>query len=207
MQTFAKPLAALLLISAAATPAAFAAESAYTDLDLDRCQKIAEHELGVSLKCKGYKGYPVYFAESDLRQSVFFGHLGQAIIDDGFESFSPFNRVNTKVEWRLDGTGRPFAAILRWFIENPNDQGIPTKASEGQVLVISKVAQQDDGIGCVVGYVDALVNKDANSLARQVADTEAQSFGCGYNESFWYGKRGDKSGEPTHNLPEGLSGE
>lgn len=180
-------------------------ESVYTDLDLDRCQTIATDEMGALMKCRGYKDYPIHFAEGDLRQSVLYGPVRAELIEGAFESFAAFNHIHTKVEWRLDASGRPFAAILRWFIENVGDTGMPTKEAEGQVLVISRVAQPQDGLSCVVGYVDALSNANANELARAVADREARDFACGVQEAMWFGKRGEKASEETHVWPEGLS--
>lgn len=198
------PTVLFLGSTALAQPAA-ANESVYTDLDLDRCQTIATDEMGASMKCKGYKDYPIHFAEGDLRQSVLYGPVRAELIEGAFESFAAFNHINTKVEWRLDASGKPFAAILRWFIENVGDTGMPTKEAEGQVLVISRVAQPEDGLSCVVGYVDALSNPKANELARQVADGEASDFDCGFQEAMWIGKRGEKASEETHVWPEGLS--
>ena len=184
---------------------AMANESVYTDLNLDRCQTIAADEMGASMKCRGYDDYPIYFSEGDLRQSVLYGPVRAELIEGAFASFAAFNHINTKVEWRLDASGKPFAAILRWFIENVGDTGMPTKEAEGQVLVIARVAQPEDGLSCVVGYVDALSNPKANELARQVADGEASDFACGFQEAMWIGKRGEKASEETHVWPEGLS--
>ncbi|WP_416797220.1 hypothetical protein [Ciceribacter azotifigens] len=196
-------LLAAALIWPVITHAAQANDSAYTDLDLDKCRTVAEDEMGASLLCRGYAGYDVHFAESDLRQSILYGAVDKILENEVFESFEVFNHVGSKIEWRRDTTGTPFATILRWFTENVDDQaGMPTKESTGQVLVISRVAQPGDGLGCVVGYVDALSNPDANELARKVADEQAQDFACGRDKSTWFGKRGDKSGEPTYVWPE-----
>lgn len=184
---------------------ALANESVYTDLDLDRCQTIAADEMGAMMKCRGYKDYPIHFGEGDLRQSVLYGPVKDELIEGAFESFGAFNHINTKVEWRLDASGKPFAAILRWFIENVGDTGMPTKEAEGQVLVVSRVAQREDGLSCVVGYVDALSNANANELARKIADGEAPDFACGVQEAMWEGRRGEKTSEPTHVWPEGLA--
>ena len=43
---------------------------------------------------------------------------------------------------------------------------------------MSKVGQPGIVDACVVGYVDALANPQANDLARQVADTMADGFAC-----------------------------
>jgi hypothetical protein len=172
--------------------------STYTKLDLDTgCEQISSNEVGGSFRCAGHDGYPVHFAEGDLRQSVFFGHVGDWHAERAWESFGQFNYVNDTIEWRLKD-GVPFAAILRWFIENPNpDTGSPDEAHRGQVLVVSRVAQPADGNGCVVGYVDALANGDANTLARQVADTLAEGFACRADEPRYHGNRGPLGGDPT----------
>ena len=68
---------------------------------------------GGSAKCKGYKQFPIYFSEGDLRQTVRYGFVDPE--SKHWESFSEFNHINDTVEWRL-ADGRPFATILRWFI-------------------------------------------------------------------------------------------
>lgn len=188
-----------------AAHAGFASDSAYTKLDLDNCDEISADDISISTRCPGYRDYDVYFVEGDLRQSLHYGPIRQEIIDDAFESFAPFNYVNDTIEWRLGADGRPFAAIQRWFIENPGPDGTPTKETTGQVLVVSRVAQPDDGLGCVIGYVDALANSEANVLARRIADNEARDFACGYQERQWYGNRGEKAGEEIFSWPQNLT--
>lgn len=203
--SFAPPV---VLVALCALPqGALANDSTYTDLDLDKCKTVASDDMGAIMLCRGYRDYDVHFAEGDLRQSVFYGPLDKKLQEQAFESFEPFNHIGTKIEWRLDGSGKPFATILRWFVENVGPEGVPTEASTGQVLVVSRVAQQADGLGCVVGYVDALANPNANELARKFADDEAKDFACGYQEATWKGKRGDKAADPTHVWPEGFAKE
>lgn len=181
----------------------FANDSTYSDIDFDTCEKLQEDDLGVFLKCNGLRDYPVHVKEGDLRQSVQFGPVSNLWLDDSFETFGPFNSTGTKIEWRLGRDGLPFATILRWFISNPDpDTGIPEKSSEGQVLVISRVAQPGDGASCVVGYVDALANASANTLARETADRLAPGFICGTDTPEYHGKRGERAGEPSRSLPE-----
>ncbi len=195
---------AIMALAIAALPKAILAnDSVYTDLDLDNCQTLAEDPMGVSLKCKGYRGEPVYFKEGDLRQSVFYGRVDQELIDGGFESFAAFNHVNTKVEWRLGDDGKPFAAILRWFIDNPGPDGGSTRESRGEILVVSRVGTADYGGSCMVALVDAKANPDANALARQMADDTASDFACGMQEPEWVGKRGDLVSDRTFSWPEG----
>ena len=105
--------------------------------------------------------------------------------------------MNTTFEWRSDNQ-RPYAAIVRWFIENTNpDGGIPDKKHEGQVLVISRVATHIQGSTCVVGMVDVLANKNANMLARDIADRLARSFDCSNDRALYHGNRGKLSGDPA----------
>ena len=185
--------------------AALASDSAYTDLDTDHCKSLLPEDIeggSISLRCKGFKDYAVYFKEGDLRQSILYGPVSGAYIDDVFESFEPFNTATRKIEWRLGADGKPVATILRWFLENIDPATYePSPKLKGQVLVVSKVAD-DDGQGCVVGYVDALANPEPNLLARQVADTRAGAFVCGRDMAGYHGIRGPTAAEPTHVFPD-----
>ncbi len=174
---------------------AMANDSAYTKLNLEKdCSFHSEYEAGGSAVCNGYKGYPVHFSEGDLRQMVRFGHI--ANLEGQWESFGQFNQVNETIEWRLRN-GIPFAAILRWFIENSGPDGVPAKKYLGQVLVVSKVATPGDPHSCVVGYVDARANKNANVLARNVADQVTDDFVCGRDTPKYRGSVGKYAGEPN----------
>ena len=177
--------------------------SVYTNLNFEKhCTILSQYELGVSAKCTGYTPtgmgpdaqWPIYFAEGDLRQMVRFGHVNEET--DQWQSFGQFNQVGKTVEWRLSN-GKPIATILRWFVDSEN----PTTGAheEGQVLVVSTVANHSDpNNGCVVGYVDARANSNANVLARQVTDSVAEHFQCITDNPKFYGVRGPNSGTPTN---------
>ncbi len=64
-------------------------------------------------------------------------------------------------------------------------------------MVVSKVAQPGDGDGCVVGYVDALENKNANEMARNVADDLARDFMCRIEDPIFHGTEGLAAGFPV----------
>lgn len=181
---------------------AHANESAYSERDLDRCIILSETDEGpsVSMKCAGHGDLPVYFKEGDLRQSQAYGPISKAWLEEAFETFGPFNHSNATIEWRLDAGGRPFATIVRWFVSDPEADG-EGETRYGQILVVSTVATADNPTSCVAGYVDALANKDANLLARNVADEEAHDFACGVGEPRWHGERGALAGEPMRHLP------
>lgn len=179
-------LAGLMLL--ASSLGAYGAESAYQKVNFEKdCREVQSDETGGSWTCKGHGDYGISFAEGDLRQSAFYGHLGPWFEKGAFETFSGFNHAGDTIEWRLDGA-TPFATIRRWFVSpGTDDKGDPLP--EVQVLVISKVGQKDAGDACVVGYVEATANKDANALARKVADEEAHDFACRYAEAMWHGER------------------
>ncbi len=189
-------LAACAAFAAANGPAMAENRSEYTKLDLDNgCVAISEYEAGGSWSCEGYKGYGILFSEGDLRQSVFYGYVGEWYAEGAFESFGGFNNVSGTIEWRLDGD-TPVAAIQRWFIDNPEETGEQTDETRGQVLVVAKVAQPGVGDGCVVGYVDARENTQANELARQIADEMAPGFRCRVDQPEYHGEQGLLAGEP-----------
>jgi hypothetical protein len=186
---------------------AAAAESVYTVLNFDNgsCKQIGdkptqeEQDLGVvAVLCPGYKDYPVQFNSDDERESVHYGDPGRTTTDTAWESFSPFNSIADRFEWRVEN-GRPFAAIHRFMISTGAEEPAPgTNAKrpvKGQVLVISKVGQPGAPAGCVVGLVDALANADANEMARDIADKLAPGFICGKDKAVYHGKREDKAAD------------
>jgi hypothetical protein len=198
-----------LLLSAALVfghaAGASANESTYTDRNLDACKTIAQEDEGpsVTLQCAGYKDLSVYFKEGDLRQSQAYGPIGKPYLDQAFETFGPFNHTGAKIEWRLGADGTPIAAIARWFVADP-DQTDSTNTRYGQILVVSTIATAKNPRSCVVGYVDALENKDANALAREIADEKAAGFICGTSQPQWHGKQGKFSEQPMRYLPDAV---
>ncbi|MDB5522674.1 MAG: hypothetical protein JWM58_437 [Rhizobium sp.] len=188
-----------------------AAESAYTTLNFDdsSCRQIGDApteediSLGVvRLLCPGHRDYPVEYNSGDERTSVHYGDPSTATTESVWESFSPFNSVADKFEWRIEN-GVPFAAIHRFMISTGEEEPAPGTARgpvKGQVLVVSKVGQPGQPSGCVVGLVDALANPDANELARKIADELARGFQCGRDKAVYHGKRGDKSADLQTNF-------
>lgn len=188
-----------LIIAAIATVLATVpalAESVYTKLDIEKCKVLEEEGDSIRAVCDGWSGYPVEFAEGDLRQSLFFGHLGDWSKKSHFESFGPFNQMGGTAEWIVEGKVAK-SAIMRFLIENPNPAtGEIDKAFQGQVLVVYKVGQKGEGEACMVGFVDARANPNPNELARKVAAEEVKDFACRLNEPQWHGIKGPLAGEP-----------
>ena len=162
-------IAGLLLVS----PPAGAAElvSDYTDLNTNQCTMLDSDEMGAVWACPGLKGYPVMVAEGDLRMFVSFG-FGAPNEKAAQYTLPPFNRLGAKMEWLLpadDFTAPPVATILRWYTQTDQAE------AEGQVLVVT---QLKPGATCHIAWVDALLNKNANELARQAAEELAGDFDC-----------------------------
>ncbi len=197
-----RPILLTLLGWLALAVPAYAAESVYTPLDLDHCKTLSEDDGGVVLSCKGFRNYPVLYKEGDTRPSVFFGQVPKPVADSGWETFAPFASVGKTVEWRVKGKV-PYAAILRFYLSDPEFNGTnASREKKGQVLVISKVATEEDPEACVIGMVDALENGDANGIARDLADETAADFTCGTDEATYRGKKGRLAGSFSSSLPD-----
>ena len=147
-------LARLAIIAVfAVLPGMAQAESAYTDLDTTACDVLERYEDGgVFLRCDGYDGIDVFVSEGDARMDADYGVPSAA-----FETFFAFNGVGEKIEWMLGDDGAPYAAALRFHIDNDGNLA-------SQALVVSKIGTED-APGCVVGVVDAKTEQ-ANGVAR-----------------------------------------
>lgn len=176
--------ACLLAASPALANGAF--ESAYTKLDLANCQQEPldpdDPVAGGSWWCQGHGGIPVRVAEGDLRFLISYG-ANAAQEPAAGQTLPAFNTIGTTLEWRLErnrsnGSLVPIATILRYFTESGTGE-------KGQVLVVTKLGAP--GQVCHIGYVDALLNRDANVLARQVAEQVAAGFVCGTHQAGHYG--------------------
>ncbi len=168
-------------------------ESVYTSLHMkDDCDWGDFDGIGIA-DCAGLNAdYPVIVAEGDLRMFVQFGETDDANIY--LDGFMGFNYVNKVVEWRVEG-GKPYATILRWFINYVDYEG---NNIEGQTLVVSTVADPELPLvmrsSCHVAYIDALSNPDPNQLARQIAHLAAKTFRCGKDIPIYVGIRGELAG-------------
>jgi hypothetical protein len=180
-----KALFALVFAGLCNSAAAGEISSAYSDLDTEKdCTVFAAAEDGegdwANLVCNGYRGYPVFIHGDDLRESTQYCFPPGNLAKTAWESFSGFNSVGAKVEWRLEtiaGRSVPFAAIHRRSVTTGEDA-----SRQVEVLVVSKVAQIDAHEGCVIGLVLATGTPKANEAARRIADEKARGFACGKDE-------------------------
>ncbi len=152
-------------------------DSAYSDIDFENKKTCtytgpidanAEGSSVGPITCNGYGDYNVSFAEGDLRSFVSFS---TAVPDQCSmrQTFSGFNSVGKKVEWRLKDDV-PIATIFRWTVSYNPDDSTQTKSW----LVVTRLG---DGNSCHIGYVEGSY-PEANQKARWLADTTAEAFSC-----------------------------
>lgn len=189
MTRLSTAFAAIFLAVSFAVPAsAQTFDSAYTDLELKKCKHTdsKEPEDYGFWACGGHAGIAVRVSGADQRTTISFGPKAadQVAASQTFPSFNSVDKV--KVEWRLmkDSGPKPtpFATIVRWTVKREQD----TTSSRGRVLVVTKLG---DTV-CHVGYVDALANKNANELARQLAEKHAGTFDCEKDKRIILGAKG-----------------
>lgn len=184
-----KRLAALLLLGALPA-AAGEITSAYSNLDLAKCQSLmtAVPEEGVDggeWLCDGIAGNKVQIWEGDLRNYVGFGENPPATCAS-MQTLSAFNTLGPRVEWRLEA-GRPFATILRWH----TDRGDDAPDARQDWLVVTKLDGKD---ACHAAYIGAEM-PDANALARRAADEVARGFDCARDIRAVTAKKGGVAGD------------
>jgi hypothetical protein len=136
---------------------------------------VKRHPDGNAWSCPGLPGYPIYFAEGDLRTFVSYGPAPEKR-RAASQTPPPFNSIlrgkpeRATVEWRTrpaKGKALPHATILRYFVTKDR--------KKGQILVVSKVSDTES---CHVAYIDALAEPAAIALARRIADEVAPKFDC-----------------------------
>jgi hypothetical protein len=160
-------------VSTAAT--ANPVRSRYSTIDLKTCSVIKRHPDGNTWRCNGLRGYPVVYAEGDLRAFVSFGPDGlkrQAMR----QTLRPFNTIfdgagsRATVEWRfrrIANADVPYATIMRVFTS--------TESVKGEILVVTKVSAKD---ACHMAYIDAKANPEPMAIARSAADEMAADWSC-----------------------------
>jgi hypothetical protein len=183
-----------LILAAGAVVAApvsvFAAESAYTDFDPKKCRHVPgrEAEDYGEWFCKGLGGIPVHMHAGDQRIYVSFGRNAKNE-PAASQTLATFNGEGRRIEWRTE-KGVPFAAIMRWSTTRTDDRGDPVR---GATLVVTRLGT---GGVCHVGYVDGQANRNANVLAREIADRHARKFVCDKDKPIVLGAQGPSFSGP-----------
>jgi len=183
---FGLALLALLAATARAAPAG-ELSSAYREINLAK-QCAYEPEGGGAeqggWRCAGYRGVPMEIGAQDGRTHLSFGPKPWDEKAGGQTLSRPNKFAGGRIEWRLDGEGKAFAAITLWKAQRPSDK--PFESYSGAILVVTRLGP---GGVCHVGYVDARVNSGAEALAREIADGSARSFQCDKDRAVVAGKR------------------
>jgi hypothetical protein len=178
-------LTLLAMLVPAAAHAQGRTESVYTKIILSECgeELSSPNQEMESARywCRGYHDMDVMVAEGDLRFFVSYGPNAENELA-AQQTLPQFNTINETMEWRVqpvEGGWEAFATILRFFTDETES------SPKGQVLVVTRLGET--GTVCHVAYVDALLNPNANALAREAADTIARDFTCSHDEPGWIG--------------------
>ena len=170
-------LAGLFLAALTGAAAGDEISSIYTRLAFDTdCVQLSADPMGrcLFLRRSWRLRHPAV-GMSDLRQSVFFGYVGDWYADDALgKHCGAFNAAHQRHGRMAASEGRsvPFATILRCVHRKSRSStpAHPTRRIVGQVLVSRRRScQPGAGDACVVGYVDALANGNANEMARELS--------------------------------------
>lgn len=180
MRTLTLPVVAALAIcwslaASAQTPAPI--ESAYSTIDVytakKSCRKLGggnarDDAEGEVWRCPGVAGVEVYLLYQDARDFLSYGRRGKRETNV-FGAGGPIGGIRETLEWRgrkdAKGALQPFATIARMAFENRNVD----RADWWSLLIVTRLAPALKD-SCVIGYVDARANSDANEIARRVAD-------------------------------------
>jgi hypothetical protein len=177
---------AALLTAADAVPASAAEphgyRSVYTSVAAKDCRKrsvlkVEDTDYASDHLCPGIAGLVVLRQEEDLRETISVGRNRAAAEKEpaASEGFGAFNSTADTVEWRLDGKGKPFAIIQRWFVA---DGDAPEKNGRPQTKQVLIVTRLPPGPVCQVAQIEVKGNPNANEAARKAADETARDYKC-----------------------------
>ncbi|HKQ99784.1 MAG TPA: hypothetical protein VJT09_03875 [Pyrinomonadaceae bacterium] len=164
--------AILLTLACAATAAAQATQSIYTNLDGRQCRTLESDTSGAGYyrgQCPGVAGYKLLVEEGDIRQNItVVTPRGQKHSLELWNVVgSSFSFVGKKAEWRVQRRGGkivPIALIVRYNLSNPEDSTKPGTS----YLTVSKITASKI---CVTHKIAPSAN--ANEEARRAADNAA----------------------------------
>jgi hypothetical protein len=180
-------LTALSCLGCVAANAASDNVSVYGKYDDSQCEDIPEPPAKFQgdhvQRCKTTAGIDVVLREEKERSShsygpnYYVGYGPSGIRQIALTQTVEFSEsVNGVVEFRMKkGAKQPFAAIQRVFTKlyEPHRED---EISEGQVLVVTKIEGDE---ACHMAYIDVGGQPNANEIARNAADSMAESFKCG----------------------------
>lgn len=170
-------IAVTALIVSFAAGEARAAEFAYSATGGPTCTTIRSKREFNSWRCLGPAGHSAVFHDLGNMVAIELGptRKEKAISEDGLMWPGADKSFGERVEWRL-ANGKPYAAILRiWRQDFDEKANMPLAVEE---LLIIKVSPHG---ACRLGTVDGK-RPNANTVAREMADTQAATFRCGVDQ-------------------------
>jgi len=168
---------AAALLAGTLAGSANAGEFVYSATSGPTCRTIRAKSEFNSWRCRGPSGYRAVFHDLGNLVAVEFGPSGKerALVEESMMWPGATKPFGDRVELRLN-EGSPYAAILRtWRQDFDSNSGAPTTSDE---LLVIKVSPQG---ACRIGTVDGK-QADANAIARQIADSSAETFRCGRHQ-------------------------
>jgi len=171
--------AAMTLISLPAS--AQAQQSTYTRIDA--CPSF-EHEDDTlwEVACLGHAGWNVFMFSREHGSAIAYNKDG-GLRSDAFNppQRGPFGMFNDVIEWRNFDDSAPHATIHRYTHVTPteyNPDTGETSTTEVQILMVTALQSDSNAIACPVAYINASNIRNANQVAREVADGFAPDFDC-----------------------------
>lgn len=177
----ATALAGIALAALAACSTAHAAtsrnRSMLTAVGRGDCVQLPASAGQEVMRCPGIGGWRVVLEQSADRAFITLEpEHGRSGPPSSRHTLAPTNHVvapdrpRATIEWRVSRPERapvPYATIVRYITSRDG--------SRGEVLVVSKVGP---GGACHVAYIDALANREAIVIAREIADRRARVHDC-----------------------------
>lgn len=173
----ARIIAVSVLIASFSISGAGAVEFSYSATSGPTCATIRSKREFNSWRCSEPAVFRALFHDLGNMVAVEFGPTGRekAIVEDGLMWQGAEKSFGDKVEWRLTN-GKPYAAIVRIWRQDVDEEA--NRALAVEEFLIIKVSSQG---ACRVGVVDGK-HPDANTVARETADTQAATFSCGRDQ-------------------------
>lgn len=158
--------------------------STYTQLDLAACTDVTD-QWSIDGRCEGYGGIDVLVSRGEGKHWVEYGR------SDGIATaFENTATVGDTIEWLLAGSGKPYAAIVRYSADAL--EGVYDAAD---VLVVHTIAADGES-SCLLAAIDASETEQANGFARGAAASGRLLDACGVGPFIAVGS----AGSPVHRI-------
>tara|TARA_R110002095_G_scaffold170150_2_gene147805 strand:- start:1174 stop:1956 length:783 start_codon:yes stop_codon:yes gene_type:complete len=172
----------LIFVLALAAPAcaqsnAGVNDSAYVRVFDDCTTRESEEDPVFFSDCTGYGDWTVHILAGEHGAAVAYSRRGlEAQWSENPPRVGVFQDLGQVMEWRLNGSGQPFATIYRSVFTGYE------AGDGGQYLTVSALRSEGELGACHVAYIEAAQQPNANQIARDAADYLAPDWQCGVEE-------------------------